>query len=141
MKRLLLSAAVLLMTSPTFAKDVDTSGCNAVLEITHYYATSAVAYKFDGEDAEKIIAEVIDRIGPMPTQKDPPAIVWVGLRPDTQSADIFFYDAKGCFVNYTPHWRMEHVLELLDEVGVSPPFGTTFFQIPGSPGGRAGTSI
>lgn len=138
---LLLSASLTIMGAPlASAKDVDTSKCNAVLEIAQYYTAEAVAWKFEGDEAHKIIGAITDALGPMPMKKDPPTIVWIGLT-DQHSSDVFFYDAQGCFVNYSPNWAQADVMSLLDAVGIVAPFGRTYHQIPDAVGSRPGFSI
>ena len=140
MKRLVF-AAMLAMVSPAYADHevVDTSRCDVIHELGEYYeGYHAVVYKFEGAEALHIIGFMQALLGPM---GGTPTMVWVGLNNEEQSGDFFFYDDKGCFINYVPYWLPEDINSLLEALGIAAPFGRTYYQLPNMPMARPGVNL
>lgn len=151
MKRLVAIAALALaFATPALAQHApdpfDVSKCDAVAEITAYFEPNdAVVYKFDGATGAKLIAMIEGPtwFGPMPHHPgaDAPTVMYLGLDLTEQLDALFFYDAKGCFVNFAGGLPGSDVRDLFDDAGVTSPIGATYYQVPGAPGAPSGLHI
>lgn len=143
-------ALALALATPALAQSTpapaDFSKCDAVAEITAYFEPNeAVVYKFDGANSAKLIATIEGPgwFGPMPHRpgSDAPTVMYLGLDLTQQLDSLFFYDAKGCFVNFAGGLPGSDVSALFDDAGVASPVGPTYYQLPGAPGAPSGLHL
>lgn len=114
--------------------------CDPVKEITQLYrGDSAVVWRFPAADS----ATLVDFFSMLYGERPPVPIgsVWLGLDSVDESLAFFFMGADGCGVKAMGGLDKPEVIDLLNQLNIRPPIGSTYYQIPNAPGGLPGSSI
>lgn len=119
--------------------------CDAPNDIIAWFKNDTVTsgdevylYEFTGDDAAKLAAALVQLAGP---SADPVAVEWVAFDLTSAEAIVFEYTPAGCATDFLDAFSNDEIATLLLSLGIAPPVGPTYHQLPGVPstlGGRGG---
>lgn len=116
--------------------------CNAPAYIADFYhGDEATGYKFEGADANKIEHGLIELLGPRDV-KTLATTIWFVLDLADNTAAAFLFNAAGCWeATADVFYNRKDAVDFFDYIGVMPPFGLGFSQLPGTPGAAPGQRL
>lgn len=116
--------------------------CDMLKEIANVYGGDrAVVYRLSDSAVPTIVDFFQYEIFNGAPPPAPISAVWLGIDMVDNDVGFFFMGTDGCGVTDSFGWSTDDAALILDAIGLPVPFGSTYHQIPGTPGGLPGTNI